>query len=411
MDNLQKLLDQQFQELPRLMLHEFIKKKLVAANVDPAPDLIGRIVDHAFNGNPQPFQWEDKNNVDATTTLSFPNDDIAESERIFSRFSASLPTIMESVSTTVAKSVLTTLKERWAEEYSLQLDDHAGFRKRLEKRWGSALGSLRMLLTISREIGRDTTQSKSFPRSHLRNVLTRLHVRACQVTAEIITLLENGYADGAMARWRTLHEITIVTVLMKDHGEPLAERYIAHQAVEAKSGKDQYAQCYAQLGYEPIDHETSEKIDSAYEQAIATYGKEFSAPYGWAAGYVSKGARQLGLGDLESAAGRSGLASHYKLASYNVHAGPHALFFRLGLMGEPKLLAGASNAGLTEPGQNTAVSLSLISVLLLNDNPNLDDIMTMKLLQMISRKIPHLFAIAERKLRADHLSHTHATKT
>ena len=56
----------------------------------------------------------------------------------------------------------------------------------------------------------------------VRVLLIRL-VRACQVTDEIICLLENGFADGAMARWRTLHEIAVVAVVISQHGENLCD--------------------------------------------------------------------------------------------------------------------------------------------------------------------------------------------
>ncbi|NDU80305.1 MAG: hypothetical protein G3I11_02995 [Ferrovum sp.] len=95
------------------------------------------------------------------------------------------------------------------------------------------------------------------------------------------------------------------------------------------------------------------------------------------------------------------MASYYKLASYNVHAGPHALFFRLALMGESGLLSGTSNAGLIEPGQNTAVSFTLISIMLVRDCINMDIVVTMKLLQQLRDEIPRAFAKANSKLQAD----------
>ncbi|HEY1933755.1 MAG TPA: hypothetical protein VGG99_17215 [Acetobacteraceae bacterium] len=150
---------------------------------------------------------------------------------------------------------------------------------------------------------------------------------------------------------------------------------------------------------------TCREIEKSYEQAIGKYGRNFGGPYGWADGYVPKGKRQIGLGDLEAAAGRSAFSSHYKLASYNVHAGPHALFFRLGLMDESGFLAGASNAGLSEPGQNTALSLTLISVLLVGTQPNLDNVVSMKILILLSREVPNLLDRARLKLQADHERH------
>ncbi|WP_224497072.1 DUF5677 domain-containing protein [Bradyrhizobium septentrionale] len=46
-----------------------------------------------------------------------------------------------------------------------------------------------------------------------------LHARSCQITQEIIWLLSGGFADAAMARWRTLREATAVASLIGEHGE------------------------------------------------------------------------------------------------------------------------------------------------------------------------------------------------
>ncbi|CAE6754636.1 DUF5677 domain-containing protein [Paraburkholderia haematera] len=408
---IQPLLEKQLKEIPRLIMSNSIKEKLLAAGVDPSETLVDQLVEHSFSGNTEPFTWDDGEQTESmgtkNVTLSFSDEDVANVEETCARFLENIPTMIEEVSGDIAKSLLKTLKKNWKEEYSLQIRDEKGFRRRLEKRWGKALGKLRMLLTISIEQASEAAKTESPDRSQSRDVLHRLHVRACQVTREIITLMENGFADGAMARWRTLHEISVVTVLLVEHGEPLAERYVAHRAIEAKAGKDQFLLCYEQLGYAPLDPDECREIDEAYDRAIAKFGKEFRTPYGWAFGFVQKNSRGVvGLGELEAAAGRSALASHYKLASHNVHAGPHALFFRLGLMGEPGLLAGASNAGLMEPGQNTAVSLALISILLANDRDTLDGVVTMKLVQILKYEIGEEFAKAERKLQEDHARYT-----
>ena len=76
-------------------------------------------------------------------------------------------------------------------------------------RWGKGLDLLRMLLTISREFGEEAhakaRRSRARSSRYRTDVLLRLHACACQVAGEIIKLMESGRADGAMARWRTLH--------------------------------------------------------------------------------------------------------------------------------------------------------------------------------------------------------------
>jgi LPS O-antigen subunit length determinant protein (WzzB/FepE family) len=399
MDTLQKLFEQQFKVLPELFLEKLLEKKLHAEGINTDPVMIQKLIQHVLSSNSDSFSWDDGKEGNISITINLTEADVEDAEK---RFIATLPRIIEKTTTDIARLLLKSLKKNWKKESNYQEAEFHIFKKNLERRWDKALGMLRMLLTISRELGVETAKLKPPNESHLNDVLLRLHVRACQVTAEIIVLLENGYADGAMARWRTLHEIGIVMVLMRDHGEQLAERYIAHRAVEAKSGMDQYALCYEQLGYEKLDTSECNEINEAYEQAIHTYGKDFKGPYGWAAGFVKEGKRGIGLAELEAAAGRSLMASHYKLASYNVHAGPHALFFRLGLIGESGLLAGASNAGLTEPGQNTAITFTLISVLLVGDCVNFDRLVIMKIMLELRNEIPLAFGKADSKLQADH---------
>src|ERR1039458_2598896 len=113
-----------------------------------------------------------------------------------------------------------------------------------------------MLLTMSREWCHEANERESARKKNIeekvRGLLIRFLVRSCQVTDEIICLLENGFADGAMARWRTLHEIGVVAAVISKHGEEIAKRYVAHQAVESERAMKKYQSCYQQLGYKPI---------------------------------------------------------------------------------------------------------------------------------------------------------------
>ena len=57
------------------------------------------------------------------------------------------------------------------------------------------------------------------------------------------------------------------------------------------------------------------------------------------------------------------MRSHYQMGNDNVHAGIKSMYVRLGLVGNyDGLLAGRSNGGLMEPGQNTAHTLTQISM-------------------------------------------------
>ena len=88
------------------------------------------------------------------------------------------------------------------------------FSDRIDLRWSKGLGPLRMMLIASREVGElfaeKLKRSKAKKGILKRKTLMILHMRAYRTTLEILTLIENGFPDGAYARWRTLYEITVV---------------------------------------------------------------------------------------------------------------------------------------------------------------------------------------------------------
>lgn len=197
------------------------------------------------------------------------------------------------------------------------------------------------------------------------DTLHRLHARACQIVFEIITLMENGLADGAMARWRTLHEITFVATLLAEHGEDLAIRYRAHDFVEAKRAMDRYILHHEDLGYAAPRMSEIRKVEEGYAEVLATYGDNFGSEYGWAAHHLKL--RKPRLIDLEAAVGKAVMQPYYRMASYNVHASARGITSRLGLLhfeGSPTMLAGVSNTGFVDPVQNTAEDLVQMTLLL-----------------------------------------------
>ena len=50
--------------------------------------------------------------------------------------------------------------------------------------------------------------------------------RASQQYLEVVTLVEGGLADGALARWRSLYELSIVSSFIIKHGEKVAKAFI-----------------------------------------------------------------------------------------------------------------------------------------------------------------------------------------
>jgi len=406
MKEVHSFLEHEIKKLPYKLLEGIIARKLTAAGIKNSEEISPRVLEHALAGTLENFSWDDGSTSDRTIKISITDEDLAELENEFSRFlKDTLPEIIADTSKKTAVSTLRSLKKQWPEQRAWEENSLLAFRNNLEARWGRALDLLRMLLTISREIGAEWhNRTLRRKKSNLREALFRIHVRSCQISAEIITLLENGYADGALARWRTLHEVCMVGLLLSEHGEPLAERYLAHRIVEAHRAAEEYSRNYLALGFKPISKRERMMIERNYKRALAKFGKEFGSQYGWASHHLKM--KKPTFSDIERAVGVSSMRSFYKMASYNVHATAQGMFFKLGLMDSSGVIAGASNAGLTDPGQNTAVTLSVITTLLFGPRYRFEDVLALHVLKLLQDEIPMVFWRADLKLRRDHKQHS-----
>lgn len=405
MREIHELLEKTFQKLPQMALEKRLAQKVQEAGLSVSATRLSQAAQHILSGSQEPFTFDETAN---DCTIQITSDDLEYVVKTTERFyNEQAGTVIDKVSDKIAQSLLISLTKKWPAEFEAQRVEVGGFKERLETRWGEGLNKLRMLLTIVREWAQGVHERKhslsSGRLSHLDDVLLRLHVRACQITKEIIVLLENGYADGAMARWRTLHEITIVAAVILKYGEEIAERYVHYQIVESFSALKAYERNHKALGFKPFSKREGAKISLDYKGTLQRFGKNFGDEYGWAAHHLKVTSKQrITFSRLEEEAGEAIMRSPYKMASYNVHASPKGIYFKLGsLGGSPALLAGASNAGLMDPAQHAAVSLAEMTLFIIGNSSILDDIVTGKVIARLERAIPLALEKAHRKLKRD----------
>jgi hypothetical protein len=406
MRGMQNRLGAVLDEIPERLLSDLVAKKLEVHGVKLSARQLEGLKKQLLTGEGQfvhqPWKFWDRRKID----LKFTNEDFAELKGKADKLEKAMPEIIEALTSSLATKMLSDLKRAWPKEARELQKELAGFRARLRGRWRTPLDRLHLLFVICRELGADVnhelTQAKEFKdRRHLVEVLRRSHARACQITAEAMTLLEGGFADGAMARWRTLHEVAVTASFIAKHGEDLAERYVLHQAVESKRAAAEYQRCAPRLGYQPFDAAAMKAIHGEFDKVVARYGVAFGkGSYGWAAHHL--GIAQPNFSQIEHAAQVDYLRAHYRMASHNVHANPKGVFFSLGLMPEtPLLLAGPSNSGLTEPGQGTANSLSLVTAVFVTLHPSLDNNVALRAVTELLGEIGPAFGEAHRQLDAD----------
>lgn len=410
---IERLLNHQIDKLPETLLTDLVERKLTELEVpDPKGNAV-RLTQHILANGAAKFRIEndDDDGPDQDFALQFTEEDEKSLTVAADRFMASLPELIAKVSATASALILRRLKREWPDQWTWQQSVEGPFRENLEGRWSEPFTHLRMLLMTSREVGaeqhsKDRRSRSRRPRAR-RDVLFRLHARACQITAEILTLMEAGFADGAMARWRTLHEIDVVATVVADHDDDLAKRYLDHEVVEARRAAQMYDECCEGLGYRPLSARQRTKINRDFDAMKKRYGAAFAEGYGWAARHLQIDGKRFS--DLEKAAGQASMRSYYKLASYNVHAGVKGITFRMGLLDRRGVLAGATNAGFEEPLQNTAVTLTRITSLLLGDLTSIDDQVIMRVLLNLRDEIAPAAMRAARKLKRDDLAFRRST--
>jgi Family of unknown function (DUF5677) len=261
----------------------------------------------------------------------------------------------------------------WKEQLSSILEEmheaQQEFESNLAERWGKALDLYELVWAVASELGAEFNSMHSADAAKEDDTvfaaLVNLHARACRVAAEVYTLLRSGFPAGAHARWRTLHEISVLAHVIAEGGRDIAERYFAHRVVQSAKDMREYNRHCRTLGYEPF---TDEEVEEQHRQAAeikTKYGeREFERPYAWASPLF--GGRAPRFDELEERAGLSHLRPFYSWASHDIHATSKGTGLNLLQRGGGHiLLAGAVNMGLADPAHSAMISLAQITVNLL----------------------------------------------
>ena len=313
-----------------------------------------------------------------------------------------IPELVESITESIAESVLANIKRDAPPKMQARWRHQQQFEERLRKHWQKPLDLLELFISIATEAGdgfnsefrRDAVESGDA----VFEALVRLHARACQVSSAILVLLRAGYADDAHARWRSLHEISVVSYIISQYGQELAEKYLLHETIQ-KYKLAQHHQRYAErINERPISQEEFDLLKEERDLLINRFGTPFKEDYGWASSVIRKD--RPTIRDIEEHVELDHMRPYYSMASDNVHANSHGAYFRIGLNPDTEhvLLAGASNMGLADPGVSTAISLYQITTNLLTSRPNLDRLVVSRVLSMLMDEAGQAFSEAHHEL-------------
>lgn len=321
-------------------------------------------------------------------------------EDIFRKVSETIDPVSDEISEMLFKS----LRESQNDAVEDWEGVHSDFELHHNELWKNALNSLHALIIASHEAG------EAFAKKYLKeekgnklSVLVALHARSIQVANEVLCLLKSGYADGAHARWRTAHEIAVVTDFLAHCSEVTVRKYLEHEAVESYKAMQQYQEYAESLGLEPYSDKEINELEGLKVSLSNKYGKEFLGSYGWAARKLN--VKKPSFYTLEAAVGIDHLRPYYRMASHNIHANPKGINFRLGLSDDTEMfLSGPSNFGLFEPGQGIAITLGHINVCLLHGRLNMDSLVYSKVLMKFVDLVQSEFSIVDRMMKESALN-------
>jgi hypothetical protein len=291
--------------------------------------------------------------------------------------------------------------------------DTREFHDRLRQRWKKPIDLLEVFIQMCYEAGAELNNeyrsAAAASNDYLFDVLTKLHARACQITYEVLCLLKAGLADGAHARWRTLHEIAVDAYFVKEHGLDVAKRYLLHDTIAIYKDALAYQEHCRRLGYEPLTDREFKVVETRYRQMRETYGSEFAEDYGWVPNNILS---KRDFAHMEKHVKLDYLRPYYRMASKNVHSGSKGIKFKLGLMlggrDESTLIAGPSNYGLADPGQAAAISLHQITICLLSTRTTLERLSVMKALQKLVEQLNPAFVEVQAQIEREELQNGHA---
>lgn len=275
----------------------------------------------------------------------------------------------------VSARVRVLAEERWkwarqhiAELAELRREPLSQFEARLLVRWRKPLIMFEAILELSMQLGE--TYNRVHRRSAARRqdfvfeALTRLHARALLTASEVLALLRTGHASGANARWRTMHEISVVAQFLSIQGAATAERYLLFDVITREKAARNYQDFAVRLGERPLSKRTLQRLRTARARLERRFGKQFSlGDQGWAAADFNL-KRPVTIRDLEEDVALSHLRPRYLMASHPVHAGPRGVVWSLEEWPMGVLPAGPSNSGLAEPAAGTLVTLNQVNATL-----------------------------------------------
>lgn len=316
---------------------------------------------------------------------------------------------IESAATKTAKSMFEIINKDMPKILRAKRKEIKSFEKVHQKRWRRCLELLELQLVISEEISQEFHNNFDQNNEETDNALDytslealhNLHTRAVLVGREILCLLRAGYADGALARWRSLHEIAVIIsfICIAENRQEISTRYILSREVQALKSMKDFNKYVEKAKPERFSDEEIQYAKERSEKIKEKYGKELENDYGWA--YPTLNNKKPQLIHLEQHTGLDYWRPRFKWASNYIHGNfkPHDTLLGLSEVNDNDdiefYLTGPSYSGITDPGHMTSISLLIATTHLLTTMPIIDHMISIKTLSILTDEIELAFYSVE----------------
>jgi uncharacterized protein DUF5677 len=268
-----------------------------------------------------------------------------------------------------------------------------GFEKRLYLKWKEPFDLLEILIGLRIECGQ-AKKNKLMKKygsisSPKHQALIKIHARSILISNEIFTLLKSGYVDGAYSRWRSLHELVVISYFLSENSDEVSRRYMEHDIIRRFKEAKEYQKYYRELDEEPFGRKQFNILKNEHDKLILKYGSEFErgrTGYEWIPTAILA---DRNFRALEDDAGLSRNRLFYNASSNNIHGGARG-FYHMGLMNSRQkkiLLVGPSNYGLADPIQYTSISLLQVTANLLHIEIDYDSLVKLKCIDNLVHQI------------------------
>jgi len=215
-----------------------------------------------------------------------------ELDKLYQEYVAKVEKLAPEIMEVMTSPILAGVKKEMPSILKAHRKEMKGFENRLHKEWKKPLDLLETFVILAFEAGADFNhkfrKEAAEVQDHVFDALTRLHARGCQIASEVLVLLGSGFADGAHARWRSLHEVAVVASFIKTYGNEVAERYMLHENIESYKAANLHQKYYASLGEEPIAEDDYNSVKAFRDELITRFGTPYKNNYGWASSVLNK---------------------------------------------------------------------------------------------------------------------------